>query len=74
MARLACVFHAQLVGLRIQYYGEWVPSKANPADVPTRPDRWDEFPPEVTWVPMVLPPVAAMEADFEEWIARSRAS
>jgi hypothetical protein len=32
------MFHAQMAALRCWFYGDWVPSKANPADVPTRAD------------------------------------
>jgi hypothetical protein len=73
LARFVCSFHAQLVGLRMRWYGDWVPSKANPADVPTRPDRFAELPDDVVWVEMVLPPVELIEADVAAWIALVRA-
>ena len=73
MARLVNLFHAQLVALECWFYGEWVPSKANPADVPTRPDRWHEIPPTAVEVPMVIPDVAAVEADVAAWIHSVRA-
>ena len=49
-------------------------SPANPADIPTRPDRFGELPDHVEWVEMVLPPVELIEADFAGWIARVRAA
>jgi hypothetical protein len=69
---MVCAFHAQLVGLRMRWWGDWVPSKANPADIPTRVDRFSELPDGVEWVVMVLPPIELIEADFAGWIARVR--
>jgi hypothetical protein len=36
MARLVNLFHLALVGLECTWYGEWVPSKMNIADIMTR--------------------------------------
>ena len=72
MARMVNVFHAQMVGLQCEWYGEWVPSKANPADIPTRPERLHELPADVEWVEMALPSVEEIEGDLPGWIARAR--
>ena len=72
MARMVNVFHAQMVGLQCEWYGEWVPSKANPADIPTRPERLHELPADVEWVEMALPSVEEIEGDLSGWIARAR--
>ena len=71
-ARLVNCFHAQIVGLRAMTHGEWVPSKANPADIPTRVERDGEMPTGVEWVVMVLPPILAIEGDPAEWIRSVR--
>ena len=42
-ARLVNMFHTALLALDIDWWGEWVPSKANIADMLTRFDRFDEF-------------------------------
>ena len=38
-ARLINAFHIAIMALEMRWYGEWVPSKANPADIMTRPER-----------------------------------
>ena len=53
-------------------WSEWVPSKANPADIPTRADRRHEMPASATWVDLVLPPVEELEGSVAGWIARTR--
>ena len=67
------MFHAQMAALGCLWYGEWVPSKANPADIPTRPDRAHEMSPTARYVEMVLPPVESIEADIAEWIRSVKA-
>ena len=73
MARLVNAFHAQTVGLRCMTWKEWVPSKANPADIPTRVERDGEMPESAVWVDMILPPIEMMEGDIAEWIRSVRA-
>ena len=43
MARLVCMFHLALIALGCDWYGEWVPSKANLGDIMTRPERFHEL-------------------------------
>ena len=43
MARLVNMFHVALLALGCKWYGEWVPSKANVADIMTRPERFHEL-------------------------------
>ena len=62
------MLHAQVAALRCWFYGDWVPSKANPADVPTRAERAHEMPPSATWVQMVLPALEAVERNAGAWI------
>ena len=73
LARLVNLFHAQVAALRCLFYGDWVPSKANPADVPTRDERTHEVPPSATWVQMVLPALEAVERNAGAWIREIRA-
>ena len=42
-ARLVNMFHLALIALDIKWYGEWVPSKANVADIMTRETRFHEL-------------------------------
>ena len=45
MARLVCMFpwSAMSAMSRCDWYGEWVPSKANLGDIMTRPERFHEL-------------------------------
>jgi hypothetical protein len=73
LSRLVNLFHAQIAALRCRFYGDWVPSKANPSDVPTRAERYREIPPSATWMAMVLPALEAVERDVGTWIRNVRA-
>ena len=42
MAALSNALSLALAGLRCESWIEWVPSKANPADIPSRPTGSDE--------------------------------
>ena len=61
MARLVNLFHLALVGLECTWYGEWVPSKMNIADIMTRPERFAELAQylgdDVTEGPLLPPPI-----------------
>ena len=37
------MFHLAVLALDMEWYGEWVPSKANIADIMTRPERYHEL-------------------------------
>ena len=70
-ARLVNMFHAALIGLECEWYGEWVPSKANIADMMTRPERWAEFMiglPQAVRLELVLPPIAASVEQLRQWV------
>ena len=43
MAKFVNMFHVAILALEIEWYGEWVPSKANVADIMTRPHRFHEL-------------------------------
>eukprot|EP00900_Chrysochromulina_parva_P009534 jgi/Chrpa1/18582/Chrysochromulina_OHIO_Genome00025611-RA len=73
LARLVNLFHAQMAALHCWFYGDWVPSKANPADVPTRAERAHEMPPSASWIDMVLPALEAVERNVGAWIQQVRA-
>ena len=67
-ARLVNVFHAQALRLGCEYYFEWVPSKANIADVPTRPELLSLLPRGSRKVNLVLPPVEQMYGPLTDWL------
>ena len=73
LSRLVNLFHAQIAALRCRFFGDWVPSKANPSDVPTRVERLHEAPSSATWMIMVLPALEAVERDVGAWIREVRA-
>ena len=39
-ARMVNLFHVAVAALGMQWWGEWIPSKANIADIMTRPERF----------------------------------
>jgi hypothetical protein len=43
MALLSNMFHTVLAALQVDLWSEWVPSKANIADVPSRPDQPEKW-------------------------------
>ena len=42
-ARIVNVFHVAVMALQMRWWGEWVPSAANIADIMTRPERFAEL-------------------------------
>jgi hypothetical protein len=72
MAELVNLFHLALMALDVEWYGEWVPSKANIADIMTRPDRFHELEAGLGCVPeyfkFELPPMGASVDDLKAWI------
>ena len=52
---LTCMLHLILLGLQCQVYFDWVPSKANIADWPTRSDTIDLIPDWAIWRELRLP-------------------
>ena len=80
-ARLVNMFHAALLALNVEWWGEWVPSKANIADMLTRLDRHAEFhlgmqgrclgrDCRVRMHEFVLPPIDDSWSDLRYWIAK----
>lgn len=72
-ARLVNMFHVAAIALEIDYWGEWVPTHANIADMLTRPDRFEEWShlqsfAKVTMHPMQLPPMGASWVDLRAWM------
>ena len=77
-AQLVNMFHAAAISLGIEYWGEWVPSKANIADMLTRPDRHAEWEhlrtfANVTMYPMKLPPIGDAWSDLSVWMRAMQA-
>ena len=63
--------------LEMRWYGEWVPSKANPADIMTRPERIEELLQalagcRVKWHDFELPPLSISSQPLIDWARRMR--
>lgn len=67
MARMVNAFHLAAVALGVDFYHEWVPSKANVADIPTRPERAREVPAHVVLGRLDLPPVSGEAGALRWW-------
>ena len=65
-------YHAFLIGLRTRSEFVWVPSDANIADWPTRPDKFNMIPKQAEWIPMVVPTEADIVAGSASWAERGR--
>jgi hypothetical protein len=82
MARFVNLFHAALIALGIEWYGEWVPSDANVADIMTRPERMHELMAglksifgddvEAINVPFELPPAGSSWESLKAWMRHMR--
>ena len=64
-AALVNCFHEAVLSLRSHLWSEWVPSKANIADFPTRSELEHLVPETALFIPMVLPPIA----DFADMLS-----
>ena len=71
-SRLVGAYHAFLIGLRTRSEFVWVPSDANIADWPTRPDKFNMIPKQAEWIPMVVPTEADVVAGSASWAERGR--
>ena len=56
--RLVCMLHLALLWFNILVSFDWVPTDDNPADWPTREDKFHLIPPEAVEAPMRIPPSA----------------
>ena len=82
VARLVNMFHVALLALGCEWYGEWVPSKANLADIMTRPERFHELEAGIARISsrpirefdMELPPLGAGWGDLKAWMRMMRAA
>ena len=80
VARLVNMFHVAMLALGTEWYGEWVPSKANLADIMTRPERFHELlaglaktsAKPVIRFEMQLPPLGAEWQDLKAWMRAMR--
>ena len=87
MARLVCMFHLALIVLECDWYGEWIPSKANLADIMTRPERFHELleglrqyewyreanPERPEEYELKLPPLGDSTEQLKEWMRAMKA-
>ena len=74
------MFHIALLALGVEWYGEWIPSKANIADIMTRPERFHELleglgiaEDQITRLRLELPPLGADWQDLKHWMRTMRA-
>ena len=83
MARMVNMFHLALIALDCEWYGEWCPSKANIADIMTRPERFHELLEGLAELPeemfselvncdIVLPPLDESWTDLKAWMREMR--
>ena len=77
MARLVCMFQIALIALGCEWYGEWIPSKANLADIMTRPERFHELKKglagvKITEAKVELPPMDFSAGKLKEWMREMR--
>ena len=76
-ARIVNMFHAALIAFDIEWWGEWVPSKANIADIMTRPERFAELlaglrGAELTEHELKLPPLGDDWTSLRAWMRTMR--
>ena len=76
-AKIVNMFHIALLALGVEWWGEWVPSKANPADLKTRVERLDEFYAAMAGVDlteddMILPDIDMDASALREWMLLMR--
>ena len=76
-ARMVCLFHLALMATHCEWYGEWCPSKANLADIMTRPDRWESelksiIPDVQLHEGVQLPPLGMSVPDMKAWLINLR--
>ena len=67
--RLVCMLHLALLWFNTLVYFDWVPTDDNPADWPTREDKFHLIPPEAVEVEMRLPPSVLFTPLSESGIA-----
>ena len=78
-AKIVNVFHAALIALRMRWWGERISSKANIADIMTRPGRFHELlaglkigADDVQTYDFVLPPINWETTGLVEWMRLMR--
>ena len=75
-AKFVNMFHVAIIALQCEWYGEWIPSKANPSDIMTRPDRFHELAemfPGVSPEQLTFPPVGDDWSNLRTWAQTMRA-
>ena len=77
LATMVNAFYLQIAGLRSAVYFDWVPSKANIADLPSR-DAWEELAASLSGIPLdpsdthilSVPNLADWNAPLAQWATR----
>ena len=77
-ARIVNMFHVALIAFGSEYWGEWVPSKENIADIMTRPERFAELKAGLQGAHLVecelkLPPLGEDWTKLRAWMRTMRA-
>lgn len=74
MAALVSAFHVQLMKLRTRVFFDWVPSRANISDWPTRPEKRHLIPSRAKYFELVLPPMELFNKDIVSYVRSINAS
>ena len=83
MAQFVNMHHAACIALNVDWYGEWIPSKANIADIMTRPERYHELLEGLSKLPrymckevygfeITLPPLGDSVGSLKAWMRLMR--
>lgn len=83
MALFVNMHHAACIALNVDWYGEWVPSKANVGDIMTRPERYHELLEGLARLPrdmckeiydfdIRLPPLGGSVSSLKSWMRAMR--
>ena len=79
-ARIVNVFHVAVMALRMRWWGEWIPSAANIADIMTRPERFAELRAGLEKGAVIheykfkMPPIDYDSTDLVAWMRLMRAA
>ena len=68
MAVVVGAFHVQSLRMRTKVFFDWVPSAANIADWPTRPDKVGLIPARARRFQIVLPPIGLFNRDIAAFV------
>ena len=79
-ARIVNLFHIAQAALNVHWWGEWIPSKANIADIMTRPGRFFELQAGlgagqfINQYEFKMPPLGDDSVTLKEWMRAMRSA